>query len=150
MYRLNVRDMSHLLSTQGPASACLLAVLRAGAGVARARLGAGVEALLLAVLLRLFARAEAAWELDEEDAEAEWYGGIAMPTLGSAPYAACVEAGLIADWILPAMPNRGMRRIAAPPRAPRIPRPVRAPPPRGRGQAWPHTSSSHPGLTASA
>jgi hypothetical protein len=45
--------------------------------------------------------------------------------MGRAPHAACIEAGLVPDRILPGIRNRGMRPAAR--RRPRAP-PARAPP----------------------
>jgi hypothetical protein len=101
--------------------------------VAGARADAGsLLALILALLLRLFARKQVAWSLLEDeslynhvylydarehavtdfDAYA-FLGGdphaLQPRPMGRAPHAACIEAGLVPDWVLPCMPNRGMR-----------------------------------------
>jgi hypothetical protein len=67
--------------------------------------------LLLAVLVRLFARTGPAWDECADDA-APWPRRIVMPAIGRAPHAACIEAGLVPDWILPGMRNRGMKPAA--------------------------------------
>jgi len=112
--------------------------------VANARPGAGLVALILALLLRLLARTEAAWFLPEDDEEygeyedeygfdayaycgANRYALYPRP-VGSAPYAIFVEAGLIADWILAGVRNRGMRMLPVPTPPSRHTLPVRAPP----------------------
>jgi hypothetical protein len=111
--------------------ALLRAVLQAGAEALRARLGAAAQALLLALLLRLLARTDAAWDLEPEEwdeADESPRAWIILPTMGRAPHAACIEAGLVPDWILPGIRNRGMRPLAAHPRPRIITRPARAPP----------------------
>jgi len=122
--------MSISSRTQATASACLHVALRADAAAARARLGTGLAALILTLLLRLFARTEAAWDLSPEhhsyDALAPH--ALLMPAIGRAPHAASIEAGLIPDWILPGVRNRGMAPAAAPTRLRRRARPARAPP----------------------
>ena len=118
-----------------PPAAVLRAALRAGA--ADARLGASLAALILALLLRLLARTEAAWHLSPEDDEyddADEYApdlyALIPRAIGRAPHAACIEAGLVPDWILPGIRNRGMRALprATPP--PHLTLPARAPPAR--------------------
>jgi hypothetical protein len=115
-------------------------------------------ALILALLLRLFARKHVAWSLLEDqslyeheclydarehavtDFDAHAFLGtdpyaLVLRPMGRAPHAACIEAGLVPDWILPGIRNRGMRPHAmaatrrrhalaarAPPRALPIPR----------------------------
>ena len=110
--------------------------------VAHARPGASLVALILALLLRILARAEAAWLFpeDEEDEYAEDYEFDAYAIcgadryalyprpVGSAPHAIYVEAGLIADWILAGIRNRGMRALPRPMPEPRRTLPARAPP----------------------
>ena len=113
--------------------------------VAGARPGAGsLVALILALLLRILARTEAAWFLpdDDEDQYEEEYEFDAYAICGAnpyalyprpvgrAPHAACIEAGLVPDWILPGIRNRGMRALprATPP--PHRTLPARAPPAR--------------------
>jgi len=113
---------------QATAHACLRAALRADA--ADARLGAGIVALILTLLLRLLARTEAAWHIlpeGNDDLDATPHDLI-MPTMGRAPHAACIEAGLVPDWILPGVRNRGMRPAAAPARLRLRARAARAPP----------------------
>jgi hypothetical protein len=108
-------------------------------------------ALILALLLRLFARKQVAWSLLEDESlyhhvflydarenavtdfdayaicGANPYALHPRP-VGRAPHAACIEAGLVPDWILPAIRNRGMRALprATPPRHHTLP--ARAPP----------------------
>ena len=120
------------LSPAAPATAdaCLRAALGADVAVARARHGAGLAALILALLARLFARSDTAWDTSPQttdDLDCPPHG-ILLPTCGRAPHAACIEAGLVPDWILPGIRNRGMRPAATPARARRRARPVRAPP----------------------
>ena len=101
---------------------------------ADARLGAGLAALILALLARLFGRTDAAWDFSVEyghndaDGAAARPHAIIMPAIGRAPHAACVEADLVADWILPGIRNRGMRPALAPARLRRLTLPARAPP----------------------
>jgi hypothetical protein len=117
------------------------------AAVANARPGAGLVALILALLLRLLARTEPAWLLPQDEEYEDEHGFDAYAACGAnpyalhprpvgrAPHAACIEAGLVPDWILPGIRNRGMRPHAmaatrrrhalaarAPPRALPIPR----------------------------
>ncbi len=109
--------------------------LRADAAGLRAS-GAGIAALILTLLLRLFARTEAAWDILPEDTDdfddADDYSytahALIMPTMGRAPHAASIEAGLVPDWVLAGVRNRGMRPAAAPARLRRRARPARAPP----------------------
>jgi hypothetical protein len=119
--------------------------------VAVVRPGTGLVALILALLLRLFARKEVAWSLLEDEApydheavynprahaETDFDGyafcgvdphALYLRPMGRAPHAACIEAGLVADWILPFMPNRGMRAGPRTRPMPRRTRPARAPP----------------------
>ena len=115
--------------------------------VAGARPGAGsLVALILALLLRLLARTEAAWlfpqddEYECDDEYEEEYGFDAYAVcganpyalyprpVGSAPHAIYVEAGLIADWILAGVRNRGMRALTMATPQPRRTLPARAPP----------------------
>jgi hypothetical protein len=100
--------------------------------------------MILALLLRLLARADAAWFLPEDDEEYDEYEdeygfdayafcgadpyALHPRPVGSAPHAIYVEAGLIADWILAGMRNRGMRALPIPAPSARYTRPVRAPP----------------------
>ena len=110
--------------------------LRADAAGARARLGAGIAALILTLLLRLFARTEAAWDILPEDTDefddayefAYTPHALIMPPMGRAPHAASIEAGLVPDWVLAGVRNRGMRPAAVPARLRRRARPARAPP----------------------
>jgi len=117
--------------TPAKACACLRVALRADAMAARVGL-AGLEALILVLLARLFGRATATWDIfpDDMDDAAAHPHAILMPAIGRAPHAAVIEAGLVPDWILPGMRNRGMRPAALPTRPRRRNRPVRAPPPR--------------------
>jgi hypothetical protein len=127
--------------------------------VADLRPGAGLVAMILALLLRLLARADAAWFLPEEDDQFDEYEdeygfdayaycgadpcALHPRPVGSAPHAIYVEAGLIADWILAGVRNRGMRAL---PRATPAPgqtaqgltAPARAPP-RPAPALWPRT-----------
>ena len=112
--------------------------------VVNARPGTGLVALILALLLRILARTEAAWFLPEEDEEYDEYEdeygfdayaycganpyALHPRPVGSAPHAIYVEAGLIADWILAGIRNRGMRALPRSLPAPRHTLPVRAPP----------------------
>jgi hypothetical protein len=116
------------------------------AAVAELRPGAELLALILALLLRLLARCDAAWASPEDEDEEEYEDdcgfdrvlilaplsrGPALAVLywrpvGRAPHAAAVEHGLVADWILPGIRNRGMRTL---PRPAPPPRPARTPPP---------------------
>ncbi len=109
------------LSPATPAIAC---------AVARANIGAGMAALILALLVRLLGRTEAAWTLFPKATDALEYTphAIRMSAVGRAPHAACIEAGLVPDWLLPGMRNRGMRPSNAPARLRRRARPARAPP----------------------
>ena len=110
--------------------------LRADAAGARARLGTGIAALILTLLLRLLARTEAAWDILPDDTDEFNYAdefaytphALIMPTMGSAPHAASIEAGLVPDWVLAGVRNRGMRPARAPARLRRRARPARAPP----------------------
>jgi hypothetical protein len=111
---------------------------------ANARPGAGLVAMILALLLRILARADAAWSLPDDDEEDEAhedeYGFDAYAfcgadpyalhprPMGSAPHAIWVEAGLVADWILAGIRNRGMRPRAMTTPQTRHTLPVRAPP----------------------
>jgi hypothetical protein len=122
--------MPHLPAPHATARAITHLALQGDVVVARARHGAGLAALILTLLLRLFARTDAAWDLPPEhrtDAEYPPHALI-MPTMGRAPHAAVIEAGLVPDWILPGIRNRGMRPSARPTRQRRRPRPARAPP----------------------
>jgi hypothetical protein len=112
--------------------------------VANARPGASLVAIILALLLRILARTEAAWSLPEDDEEFDEYedehGFDAYALLGvnpyalhprpvgRAPHAIWVEAGLVADWILAGIRNRGMRPLPSPTPPARHTLPVRAPP----------------------
>lgn len=118
------------------APAGLRAGLRADAAAARPGhagglgLAAALEALILVLLARLFARTAPAWhhapdDVDEDERAAFF---IIRPTMGRAPHAAVVEAGLVPDWVLSGMRNRGLRPAAAAPRPRRRSRPARAPP----------------------
>jgi hypothetical protein len=129
--------------THAPASP-LARTSAAFSAVAGSRRGAGLVALILALLLRLLARTEAAWFLPEEDEQYDEYEdeygfdayafcganpyALHPRPVGSAPHAIYVEAGLIADWILAGVRNRGMRALprAMPPSRHTLP--VRAPP----------------------
>jgi len=108
------------------ATACAIA----HAAPPRARRGAGIAALILTLLARLFARTEVAWNLppNHADHQGSCSGALVMPAIGRAPHAAVIEAGLVPDWILPGIRNRGMSPAAAPMRARRRARPARAPP----------------------
>jgi len=112
-----------------PGTACLRAGLRADAAAARLRLAAGLEALILVLFARLFARVEAAWH-ESPDNTGNQHDGCAptTPTMGRAPHAAAVEAGLVPDWVLSGIRNRGLRPGAVPERPRPRARPARAPP----------------------
>lgn len=110
-----------------PAITALQAGLRAGIAGSRPRFGAGLEALILALLLRLFGRTEVARHVSPDDRPYEAYA-IASAPMGRAPHAAVVEAGLVPDWVLSGIRNRGMRPAPLPPRLRRRARPARAPP----------------------
>ena len=123
--------------------------------VAGARPGAGLVAMILALLLRLLARTEAAWRFPEDDAHDDEYEqeygfdayalcganpyALYPRPVGSAPHAIYVEAGLVADWILAGVRNRGMRPRAIEAPQPRRTRPARAPP-----RPPPRAPSGHP------
>jgi hypothetical protein len=119
-----------LVFPAAPATAHAVTRVALRADAAAVRLGAGVVALILTLLLRLLARTEAAWDITPEDPATGEYPpyALVLPTMGRAPHAACIEAGLVPDWILPGVRNRGMRPAAAPARRRRRARPVRAPP----------------------
>jgi hypothetical protein len=108
--------------------ACAVQVALRGDFVVVRALRGGLAALILVLLARLFGHTEAAWQGIPEEIEAFEPRGIAVPAVGRAPHAACVEAGLVPDWILPGIRNRGMRPGAVPVRLRRRARPVRAPP----------------------
>ncbi len=117
------------ISSAPPAMACAAQVaFRGDVVVARAQRGGGLAALILVLLARWFGRAEAALQGFPDDIEAFVPRGIIVPAVGRAPHAACVEAGLVPDWILPGMRNRGMRAGTVPARVRRRARPARAPP----------------------
>ena len=121
--------MNHSPAPQAPAP-CLRVALRADAASARARLGAGIAVLILTLLLRLLARTDTAWDSlagDTDDFEHSPHA-LVMPTMGRAPHAACVEAGLVPGWSLAGMRNRGLRPAATPARTRRRALPARAPP----------------------
>ncbi len=119
--------MSHSPHPPATAYAVTRAALRVGVVVARTQFGAGIAALILALLARLLARTEAAWDLpeiheaDDESCVPTWF------VMGRAPHAAVVEAGLVPDWIFTSR-NRGMRPNCVPPRPHCAPREARAPP----------------------
>jgi hypothetical protein len=138
--------MSVSPATPATACACPRVALRADAAVARLRLAAGLEALILALLARLFLPrlsrwAETAGDHSPDDLHhaAPYAYALIMPAMGRAPHAACIEAGLVPDWILPGVRNRGMRPAATPTRQRRRARPARAPPshPRSHAQITP-------------
>jgi hypothetical protein len=109
---------------------CLRAALQGGIAHARPESGAGVAALILALLFRLFGRTEAARIITPaptSDATPHPHALI-IPAIGRAPHAAVIEAGLVPDWILPGIRNRGMRPAKISPRLRRNTRPARAPP----------------------
>ena len=110
-------------------SAAAVACLRiALMGAAPSRAWRGLGGLVLVVLVRLLGRTEAAWSVSLDDVDVARPRGIVVPAVGRAPHAACIEAGLVPDWILPGVRNRGMRPAAAPLRLrPRV-RTARAPP----------------------
>ena len=103
---------------------------------AELRLGAGLTALILALLVRLFGRTDAAWDVLPEHAGDHTSAcpyTIIIPAIGRAPHAFWIESGRFPDWILPGIRNRGMRPAAPPARQrPRALRPralpARAPP----------------------
>jgi hypothetical protein len=117
--------------------------------VANARPGASLVAIILALLLRILSRTEAAWLLPEEDDQFEEYEdehgfdayaycgvnpyALHPRPVGSAPHAIWVEAGLVADWILAGVRNRGMRPRPMTTPQTRHTLPVRAPPARRAG-----------------
>jgi hypothetical protein len=111
-------------------AACLRVALRADAASARARLGAGIAALILTLLLRLLARSDATWDGCPGDTDGlhSTRHGLVMPTMGRAPHAACIEAGLVPGWSLAGVRNRGLRPAATPARTRRRALPARAPP----------------------
>lgn len=86
--------------------------------VARAQFGTGLAARILAVLARLLGRANAARDLApqhdraceyDDDALACYLRAFLLPTMGSAPHAASVEAGLITERFLSGVRNRCIR-----------------------------------------
>ena len=83
---------------------------------AELRLGAGLTALILALLVRLFDRTDAAWDFLPEHADDHANHAITLPTIGRAPHAFWIESGRFPDWILPGIRNRGMRPAARPAR----------------------------------
>jgi hypothetical protein len=125
-------------------SAAISAVAAARPGASLVAPGVSLLAIILALLLRLLARADAAWFLPEDDEQydeyEDEYGFDAYAFLGanryalyprpvgSAPHAIWVEAGLVADWILAGVRNRGMRALPIPTPPARHTLPVRAPP----------------------
>lgn len=115
--------------TQPAAIACLHAALRGDAGETRVR-AAGMAALILALLIRLFGRTEAAWFLSPNTPanRAPAPHATTMPTIGRAPHAEFIETGRFPDWILPGIRNRGMRPSPRPTPPRRNTRPARAPP----------------------
>ncbi len=99
--------------------------------VAEPRLGAGLAALILALLVRLFGRTDAAWDVLPEhvtDHAGTRPHAITLPTIGRAPHAEWIESGRFPDWILPGIRNRGMRPAARPTRLRPRALPARAPP----------------------
>ena len=118
------------ISSSTQAAACLRAALRAGAENPRAGLGTGIAALILALLVRLFGRTEAAWFLSPNTPNDHAPHTITMPVYGRAPHAEFIETGRFPDWILPGIRNRGMRPSPRPVQPRRKARPARAPPPR--------------------
>ena len=96
---------------------------------AELRLGAGLTALILALLVRLFGRTDAAWDFLPEHADDHANHAITLPTIGRAPHAFWIESGRFPDWILPGIRNRGMRPSPRPTPPRRNTRPARAPPP---------------------
>jgi len=127
-------SVSILPPTQATAAACLRAALRADAAAVRVP-GTGLAALILALLVCLLGRTEAAWLLSPEDMadvaptpHAPHPHGIVIPAIGRAPHAACIEAGLVPDWVLTCIHKRGMDPAANPARPRRRARPARAPP----------------------
>ncbi len=122
--------MPHSPAPPATARAITHVALQGDVVVARARHGAGIAALILSLLLRLLARTQAGWDFPPQhhDNPAPAPHALAMPTMGRAPHAAVIEAGLVPDWILPGIRNRGMRPAAPPKRLPRRPPPARAPP----------------------
>jgi hypothetical protein len=106
----------------------------------------GLVALILALLLRILARAEAAWFLPEDDDQHDEYEyedeygfdayafcgadpyALHPRPVGRAPHAIYVAAGLIADWILAGVRNRGMRPLPIRTPRPLFARGIRAPP----------------------
>jgi len=115
-----------------PAITALHAGLLAGIADSRPRFAAGLEAFILALLFRLFARTEGTRHvsphIDRDDDRPYDAYAIASPPMGRAPHAAVVEAGLVPDWVLSGFRNRGMRRAAIPARPRPRARPARAPP----------------------
>ncbi len=101
-----------------------------GATVAHVRLLAWFEVLVLALLLRLPGPLLAGAGADRARRlllrrTASLAAALAPD---AAPHAAVVALGLVPDWILPAHPGRGMRRVATPRPHARIPATARAPP----------------------
>jgi hypothetical protein len=81
---------------------------------ARAQFGAGLAALILALLARLLGRAAAAWDLsphiyeEYEDEHGPDFVYV-VPFVGRALHAICVEAGLVPGWVFAGRPRSGMR-----------------------------------------
>jgi hypothetical protein len=98
-----------------------------GARIAHACLLALLEILILAAILRLPSRLRRLIARHGDNLPHSFTAAFApdAPT-----HAACVALGLVPDWILPGIRNRGMRSkpVLRPPARPR--RPARAPPPR--------------------
>lgn len=120
--------MPNFRNPPATAFACLRASLRADVAVARVRLAAGLQVLILVLLARLIARAETAWHDSPDNIDDDTSYALVTPTMGRAPHAAVVEAGLVPDWVLSGMRNRGLRPAAVPSRPRRRARPARAPP----------------------
>jgi len=108
-----------------PAHAWLQVALRGDPAASRACFG--LRGLILALFVVLFGGAAAPSHHLSADSPSR-PRGIVVPACGRAPHAACVEAGLIPDWILPGTRNRGMWPAGAPLLRRRSTCPVRAPP----------------------
>jgi hypothetical protein len=118
------------MPTKAAAPAVLHAALSGGVAHARPHFGTGLAALILTLLLRLLTRTEAAWTLPPDATDSFEYTphALVMPAIGRAPHAAVIEAGLVPDWILPGIRNRGMRLARISPRLRRRAISPRAPP----------------------
>jgi hypothetical protein len=138
----DLRPGASLVATRGSLVASGGSLVASGGSLVAS--GGSLVAMILVLLLRILARAEAAWFLPEEDDQYDEYEedsafdayavcganpyALYPRPVGSAPHAIYVEAGLIADWILAGVRNRGMRALPMRTLHARHTLPVRAPP----------------------